>query len=341
MSQRCASVQKSAPFPGRGWPAAIQDGKHKFVMMITVTNRLLSAMDVDVEAFALCEIGPDACLVTPPVPAIEVHFVVAGTLHFSVPGSAPLALDEGAIVVTPAGLPQRLSARSDPRHEVTAGEACSPGPDGMSIFDAGQTGTGDLRVLCGKIRADIGGSVDPLGGLTAPIAANLGDSPLLRGSIEAMVAEMRGGAVGARAIISALMKACLVALLRHHMTETTTAPRLLVTPGLARAVAEVVTNPAASYSVASLASEAGMSRSAFAKCFADALGISPMGFVARTRMEQARGLLAGSSLPISAIAARVGVASRSHFSRMFRNRYGCDPTTFRRQTQSGDTGRAD
>lgn len=309
--------------------------------MITTTDRLLAATDVDVEAFALCEIARDVCLVTPPVSAVEVHFVLAGTLYFNVPGSAPLTLHEGAVVVTPAGIPQRLAASLAPRHEVFAIAVCASHPNGMMLFDATESGTGDLRILCGKVRAEIAGSVAPLDSLTAPIAAELGDSPFVRGAFEAMVAETSAGAVGARVIVSALMKAVLAVLLRQHLTDAAPAPSLLAKPQLARAVAEVVANPAAPHSVASLACVAGMSRSAFAKSFADALGASPMQFVCRTRMAQAQDLLAGSGLPVAEIAARVGVTSRSHFSRLFRSSYGVDPTTFRRCSQSGESRRAD
>ncbi|WP_242187242.1 AraC family transcriptional regulator [Sphingomonas sp. CARO-RG-8B-R24-01] len=309
--------------------------------MIITTDRLLAATDVDVDAFALCEIARDVCLVTPPVSAIEVHFVVAGTLHFSVPGSAPLTLHQGAVVVTPAGIPQQLAATLTSSHKVDAIAVCAPHPSGMMLFDATDTGNGDLRILCGKVRAEIAGSVGPLDSLTAPIAADLGDSPFVRGAFEAMVAETSAGGVGARVIVSALMKAVLAVLLRQHLADTAPAPSLLAQPQLARAVAEVVANPAAPHSVASLACVAGMSRSAFAKSFAAALDMSPMHFVSRTRMMHARDLLAGSGLPIAAIAARVGITSRSHFSRLFRSSYGCDPTTFRRRTQSGESCLAD
>lgn len=212
------------------------------------------------------------------------------------------------------------------------------------LFDATETGTGALRIFCGKIRADIAGSVGPLEGLAAPIAAELGDSPFVRAAFETMADELRIGTVGARVIVSSLMKACLVVLMRHHLADTaqrSTAPSLLDQPRLARAVAEIVANPAVPHSVASLACEAGMSRSAFAKSFRASLGMTPMEFVSRTRMVQARNLLVSSGLSVSAIAARVGLASRSHFSRVFRNYYGYDPSAFRRRHQSDQSCFAD
>jgi transcriptional regulator GlxA family with amidase domain len=40
-------------------------------------------------------------------------------------------------------------------------------------------------------------------------------------------------------------------------------------------------------------------------------------------------MLAGSDLPVKSIAAAVGYASRSHFSRAFAARFGDDPSRYR------------
>ena len=40
-------------------------------------------------------------------------------------------------------------------------------------------------------------------------------------------------------------------------------------------------------------------------------------------------MLGTCALPVKTVAARVGYASRSHFSRAFKAAYGVDPTAFR------------
>ena len=87
--------------------------------------------------------------------------------------------------------------------------------------------------------------------------------------------------------------------------------------------------PAATHSVASLACIAGMSRSTFAKEFAAAFQMTPMEFVAKTRLHHAAELLRSTAVPIKVIASSIGFSSRSHFSRSFREVYGTDPTNFR------------
>jgi transcriptional regulator GlxA family with amidase domain len=78
-----------------------------------------------------------------------------------------------------------------------------------------------------------------------------------------------------------------------------------------------------------------MSRSAFAREFKSALGVAPMEFVTRIRLNLARRLLISTSRAVEAVAAEVGFGSRSHFSRLFRDHYGTDPSTFRRRNYLG------
>ena len=99
---------------------------------------------------------------------------------------------------------------------------------------------------------------------------------------------------------------------------------------LNRAAAAVVDNPTAQHSVGSLASIAGMSRSAFAAEFKVATGMTPMHFVTRTRLAAARKLLDTSDLRIATVASLAGFIDRSYFSRAFRTHFGVDPSSYRR-----------
>ncbi len=47
------------------------------------------------------------------------------------------------------------------------------------------------------------------------------------------------------------------------------------------------------------------------------------------RLRRAERLLAETKLPVKSVAARVGYASRSHFSRAFKAAFGIDPAAYR------------
>jgi transcriptional regulator GlxA family with amidase domain len=98
---------------------------------------------------------------------------------------------------------------------------------------------------------------------------------------------------------------------------------------LARAVTEVLENPAAPHSVESLAAKAGMSRASFAERFAQVYELTPMEFVQKVRLRIAATLLTTTDLAIKVISNSIGYTSRSSFSRAFRAIYGVDPKTFR------------
>src|SRR3546814_1210928 len=64
---------------------------------------------------------------------------------------------------------------------------------------------------------------------------------------------------------------------------------------------------------------------------------TPLEFVGRARLARAHELILATGDPIASIAESVGFASRSHFSSRFRERYGEDPTAYRKRMTSGPT----
>lgn len=69
------------------------------------------------------------------------------------------------------------------------------------------------------------------------------------------------------------------------------------------------------------------------RLFRVALGCSPSEYLTELRMRKAVQLLANTDYTISEIALEVGYLSLSHFSNMFRQRFGVSPREFRRNLQ--------
>lgn len=302
-----------------------------------VLDRLLSTLAVDVDAFAVCEVGKGRELVVRPCTEIEVHYVLSGTMYLTVPGEQPIVCGPGSIVLVPPNLAQAISADGQPGKPVLARESFSSAANGMTRFDAEGGGDGDLRFVCGLITASISGSFGLLDAVRKPIVEDLSSLSVVRSSYELMAAELDKPDLGSRALTSALMKACVLLLLRRHFARSEHNSSLLCTlrdPRLGKAVATVLDKPAARHSVATLASEAGMSRSSFAREFSQTFSMSPMEFVAKTRLHHAAEMLRSTNMPVKVIAAQIGFSSRSHFSRAFRDGYGADPSTYRRDIEA-------
>jgi transcriptional regulator GlxA family with amidase domain len=78
-----------------------------------------------------------------------------------------------------------------------------------------------------------------------------------------------------------------------------------------------------------LAARSNMSRSVFAACFKNKLGISPIAYLTRHRMHMAKELLLQPSpLGIAQIAARVGYDTEAAFNKAFKRELGLPPAAW-------------
>lgn len=295
-------------------------------------DQLLVTLDVAVEAFAVCEVRRGYRLIGKPADAIEVHYVLEGTMFLMVPDEPTICCGAGNIVIVPPNTPQSITADDGPALDVPLEESCKMARDGMMLFDAAQGKAGDLRVVCGLIMASFSGAFGLLEQIKTPLVADLGDIEIVRQAFALMLEEINEPALGTRALTGALMKTCLVMLLRRQFQDDSQTMFLADArdPRLGHAVAAVLDRPASAHTVASLARVAAMSRSVFAREFQHSFDMSPMEFVAKTRLHHAAEMLRSSDAPIKLIASSIGFASRSHFSRAFRSAYGTDPSNFRK-----------
>jgi AraC-like DNA-binding protein len=101
-------------------------------------------------------------------------------------------------------------------------------------------------------------------------------------------------------------------------------------PQIGMAIANIHRRPESAWTVASLASQVGMSRSAFAAKFTKLVGESPLRYVARWRVHKAAWYLRASDEKLSKIAQRVGYESEIALSRAFRRFMGVSPGKHRK-----------
>ncbi|MFI9589211.1 GlxA family transcriptional regulator [Nonomuraea sp. NPDC052265] len=104
-----------------------------------------------------------------------------------------------------------------------------------------------------------------------------------------------------------------------------------------RTVEHISANLAADLTAATLAAAAGVSERHLTRLFLRHLGQTPGRFVRRARTEGAAHLLASTSLPMSAIAARCGFGTAETLRQAFVDRYGIPPSRYR-LTQSSAAG---
>ena len=292
-------------------------------------DRFLEAVEIRVRAFGVCEIGQSHSLRCAPVPSVVVHFVLSGSGYLECEHGR-YRLTKGTAVVVPKMLPKFLSASGPVKHVVDAQATCAVEDDLMRFRAC--DGVPSLVLGCAELSSTVGTELPLFDQVTRPIVEHSGD-PMLQGLFETMFDELRNPRLGTRAFVSALMKQVLIVLLRSQPDHDSS--KLLMTSArLAGAVAAILDNPENNHTVDSLAALVGMSRSCFSQHFTTAYHLSPKAFVQAARLASAARLLRGSDLPVKSVAASVGYASRSHFSRAFQAKFGLDPTAFRRSSLS-------
>ncbi|MFJ6323386.1 MULTISPECIES: AraC family transcriptional regulator [unclassified Rhizobium] len=99
---------------------------------------------------------------------------------------------------------------------------------------------------------------------------------------------------------------------------------------LAAAIRRIHESPADAWTIALLAKEAGLSRSAFFERFGRAMGVAPMEYVLSWRMALAKRFLRRGDGDIATIAERVGYGSASAFSVAFTRFAGLPPARYAR-----------
>lgn len=313
---------------------------------------LQAGLDVRVEAFAICRVARS--------PALGLHAMPSPIIHYALQGGGVLQTEDGTAIpfaqhsftLVPPGRAHCLQAPESGAVEcvLDAVEKLEPLPtlaDGLLELATGDAKTDGVIVACGAVTAAYGAGLGLFDAMQEPEAEQLIAGEPLHGAFVAMLSELAAPRFGTRAMTGALLKQCLVWLLRRRLdkaAEDCAAPGAAwlmstVEPGLAGAVRSVLDRPAEAYTVEGLARNAGMSRSAFAAQFHQVFGRSPMEFVKRVRLRLAAWLLEGTDMPVAVLASAVGHESRSYFSKAFRSAYGVDPTAYRTaRRQFGQSG---
>jgi AraC-like DNA-binding protein len=304
-------------------------------------ERLLDNLAVHVEPFARCDVANGCCLRLDELGWVTLHFVLRGAGELRVGRDATQPLRPGTLAVVPAHMAH--SIRRGRGTEVTGVDGAVPhDAAGLSRFvatsgaEAGDANDPEgLVVACGELQVLFGPGLGLFDLLTEPVVVDLSDSEAMVATFRRMFEESEEPSPGSRAMLTALMNACLVDLFRRLCEGPDCAlPWLeaLHDPRMAAVLEVLLDQPERDHSLESLAAVATMSRSAFAERFRACFGRTPMAFVREVRLRRGAQLLRDTGMPIEAIAHRVGFASRSHFTRAFQQLFGTSPAAFRATT---------
>jgi AraC family transcriptional activator of mtrCDE len=295
-------------------------------------DNLLTVLDVSFVRLSECLVSPGWRLELGGIDAPGLHYNIEGTGRMVV-GDLAIELKPHTLVILPARQHFRLEVPSDeaPAVNILDGRAMAFAPGEVRRYVAGSSES-RIILICGYFRAMYGASMDLFASLSAPIVEQFDASDQLDGKLKSALAELVAQEAGVGAMTTSLLKQVLVVLLRRSLRSIDLWVErfpMFSDPHIARAFADMVTQPGAPHSIQSLSQSACLSRSAFMSHFTSLFGRAPMEVLREIRMRQAAALLANDSMSIEQIARAVGYERRSSFMRAFRKVYGNNPSDYR------------
>jgi len=145
--------------------------------------------------------------------------------------------------------------------------------------------------------------------------------------------ESAGQRAGGASVLAKLSELMFIEVVRRHIEAL--APQQsgwlagLRDPFVGKALALMHDAPARHWTIEELARDVGVSRSVLAERFTGLLGMPPMHYLAKWRMQIASGLLSSGG-NIANVAAEIGYGSEAAFSRAFKKVAGVPPSAWRR-----------
>jgi AraC-like DNA-binding protein len=252
--------------------------------------------------------------------------ILEGSSRLAVDGHEPLTLQKGDFVLIPAARNFTMSGLEPPTPEDIDHRRVTV-LDG-EIRHGRENGPADVRLLVGYC---VFGSPDAalLVSLLPQLIHVRGEGRLAT-LVQLVGDESRALRPARDVILARLLEVLLIEALRST-TGTSASPGLvrgLSDARVALAIRRMHESPTEPWTVAQLAKEAALSRSAFFERFSRAVGVAPMEYLLAWRMALAKNLLRQKEWGIAEIAERVGYGSASTFSVAFTRHVGVPPTRY-------------
>jgi AraC-like DNA-binding protein len=279
----------------------------------------------------------------PPMPGyLWFHVVTAGRLWLETGADKGSWIQLGDLALVPHGDGHVL--RSEPGAPAPGildleREAVS---DRYEILRHGEGGA-PTSLICGAVRFEHPAAGNLIEILPPTIHIQASTSPRLEwmhGTLRLMASEACELRPGGEAVITRLGDILVIQAIRAWMYSDPAAQRgwlgALQDSQIGRAISHIHRDPARNWTVASLAHELAMSRSAFAARFTELVGEPVMSYVARWRMQVAAAALTDQGVTVSQLADRLGYRSEAAFSRAFKRVTGVAPGTFRKGASEQD-----
>lgn len=254
--------------------------------------------------------------------------VMDGACRLAVGEQEPLSLCRGDFVLIPSAHGFAMSS-IEPMTPGAAESEPAALPNGE--FRLGrQNGPPDVQLLIGHCAFD-----SPDAALLVsllPQLVHVRGERRLSTIVELVGDESRARRPARDVVLARLLEVLMIEALRSaaHTAASPGLLRGLADERLAVAIRHMHASMTRTWTVAQLAKEAALSRSAFFERFSRAVGVAPMEYLLAWRMAWAKHLLRGKEGGVAEVARRVGYGSASAFSVAFARHVGLPPMRYAR-----------
>jgi AraC-like DNA-binding protein len=264
--------------------------------------------------------------------------VIEGACRLAVDGHESTELRSGDFALIPSAYGVGMSSLTPPSVEAPEALPVELAADEFRIGD--QDGPTDLRMLVGH--CSFGSPDADLLVSLLPQFVHVRGEKRLAILVQLVRDEFRERRPAREVILAHLIEVLLIEALRST-AGTAASPGLvrgLADASLAVAIRRMHESPTSAWTVARLAKEAALSRSAFFDRFSRAVGVAPMAYLLAWRMALAKNMLRQKDGGVAEIAERVGYGSGSAFSVAFTRHVGLPPARYAREQTEPATRRS-
>ncbi|MEO0478936.1 MAG: AraC family transcriptional regulator [Planctomycetota bacterium] len=274
----------------------------------------------------------------PPIEdTLMFHIVRSGRCLLEV-GDESVVLERGSMALVPHGR----------GHVIRSAEGVSTTPlfdipvenisERYELMHLG--GGGDYTgMLCGVARFDHVAAerlITQLPPLLVVRTWDIDEGSWLNSLLACMAQESKQLKPGGETIITRLADILVIYMIRTWLDQQTVEQERgwlagLRDPQVGAAMAAIQRDPSKPWTLASLADEVFMSRSAFAARFTEIVGEPAMRYLTQWRMQIARRRLREEGMTLAVLSEELGYASEASFCRAFKREFGTSPGAARKQ----------
>ena len=270
--------------------------------------------------------------------AARFHLVVQGQVNVGLPSRKNVLLNPGDIILIPHGSSHILS--DSPRDEAPKLETVleDVGYDGNGLLVVGDGyDHKKTKLICGHFSFREGADHPLLRALPDHFIitpADRAENPLLEDVMRILLRQVFATNGSSIASVTRLSETMFIEILRMNLVGDESYDKIMSAfsdQKISRAISLIHSNPNKGWTVESLASEIGMSRTRFAHRFKELIQMGPMAYLFEWRLQKSLQLLESSTLNVQQIALETGYKSSAAFSRAFSGQFGCTPSEYRQR----------